>query len=70
MIIEDHKKNIGKKVSKCSIVNRTLNNKPFKSGNIINTIKDVVKHPVIGNPAYTFVEDDSIVECRRCEIIK
>ena len=68
-VMEDHKKNIGKQVCKCSITTRTLNNKPFKSGNITNTIKDVVKHPVLGNPAYTFVEDNSIVECRRCEIV-
>ena len=47
--------------------------KPFKSGEHINTVKDVIEHPNKidpetdkGVPAYTFYEDDSIVECARC----
>lgn len=40
--------------------------KPFKSGGKVNTVKGVVDHPVLHVPAYTFEEDDSIVECRRC----
>lgn len=47
--------------------------KPFKSGEYVNTVKDVIEHPDKidkdtgkGVPAYTFVEDDSIVECARC----
>lgn len=36
------------------------NNKPFKS---------VISHPLLLIPAFTFIEDDSYVECRRCEII-
>jgi hypothetical protein len=44
--------------------------KPFKSGSKINTIKGVINHPILNIPAYTFEEDDSHVECRRCFIIK
>lgn len=47
--------------------------KPFKSGEHVNTVKDVIEHPNKidpetgkGVPAYTFVEDDSVVECARC----
>lgn len=47
--------------------------KPFKSGEHVNTVKDVVEHPNKidkntgkGVPAYTFYEDDSIVECANC----
>lgn len=40
--------------------------KPFKSGLKVNTVKAVVQHPFIDRLAYTFEEDDSIVECWRC----
>ena len=47
--------------------------KPFKSGEHVNTVKCVVEHPNKidkntgrGVPAYTFYEDDSIVECASC----
>lgn len=53
---------IGKKVMKTSP-------KPFKSGKKVNTVKDVVEHPVLKIPAFTFQEDDSVVECRRCVLI-
>jgi len=57
---------IGTKVCKKS-------GKPFLSTYKVNTIKDVVEHPykkVNGIPvkAYTFVEDNSIVECSICKI--
>jgi hypothetical protein len=55
--------NVGKKVRKASP-------KPFKSGLKVNTVKEIVDHPVLNIPAYTFVEDDSIVECRRCVVIE
>lgn len=46
-------------------------NKPFKSGNKINTVKDIVDHPkLIGEKAYTFYEDDSYVSVVICESIK
>lgn len=54
--------NIGKLVKKKT-------NKPFKSQSRINTIKDVILHPRLGIPAYTFVEDDSYVDCNVCVII-
>lgn len=57
---------VGTKVSK-------LSGKPFKSGFVVNTIKGVVEHPNkinpetnVGVPAYTFFEDDSVVEAAAC----
>lgn len=55
---------IGKRVHKSS-------GKPFKSGNKINTVKGVVIHPFKHKVkkdiyAFTFVEDDSVVECEKC----
>lgn len=70
--IEDYKINIGKKVSKQSLTENPKHPqtpKPFKSGRKINTVNGVVDHPILHTPAYTFVEDDSYVECRRCKII-
>ena len=50
-----------------------LSGKPFKSGQHVNTVKEIVKHPyknnkVTGEPvdAYTFYEDDSVVEANVC----
>lgn len=60
--------NIGKKVRKTS--KEGTEPKPFKSKLKVNTIKGVVKHPILQIPAYTFEEDESIVECRRCVIIE
>lgn len=54
--------NIGKSVKKKT-------NKPFKSQSRINKIKDVILHPRLQVPAYTFEEDDSYVECSICVII-
>lgn len=51
---------VGTKVSKIS-------GKPFQSGSKVNTIKGVTHHPVFPDkPAYSFEEDDSIVEAWRC----
>lgn len=52
--------NIGDKVIK------SKSDKPFKSGNKINTVKGIINHPELNIPAYIFEEDDSYVECRRC----
>lgn len=52
-----------------SIRRKAVRPKKFKSGNLINTISDVINHPILNIPAYTFVEDDSFVECRRCTIV-
>lgn len=43
--------------------------KPFKSGLMINTVKGVIDHPILNIPAFTFHEDDSYVECRRCIVV-
>lgn len=59
--------NVGKKVSK--IRKENCEPKPFKSGLKVNTIKAVIDHPILHIPSYTFEEDDSYVECRRCFII-
>lgn len=42
--------------------------KPFKSGNHVNRIKaaDMI-HPFTGRLCFTFHEDDSYVECHRCQ---
>ena len=56
---------IGQRVRKCP-PNSTKEPKPFKSGGKINTVKGIIEHPQLGVPAFTFVEDDSYVECRRC----
>lgn len=60
----DYTENIGKKVSKA------VSKRKFKSGLHINTVKNVINHPILNIPAYTFEEDDSYVECRRCEVIE
>ena len=63
--------NIGKQVKKKSINNDdSYQAKPFKSGKKVNTIKGVITHPILFIPAYTFNEDESYVECRRCKIIE
>ena len=59
----NYKRNIGKMVEK------SRSGKPFKSGLHINTVKAVIDHPVLHIPAYTFEEDDSYVECRRCDVL-
>lgn len=54
---------IGTKVRKTS-------SKPFKSGEKVNTIKGYTTHPKLNVPCYTFEEDESYVEVRRCIEIK
>jgi len=62
--------NIGKRVMKTGRKHRPslklTNVKPFKSGEMINTVKGVIIHPQIKVPAYIFEEDDSYVDCRIC----
>jgi hypothetical protein len=51
-----------------SYINQYVNkksNKPFKSGKKFNKVKSVVTHSILKIPAFTFYEDDSIVECRK-----
>ena len=41
--------------------------KPFKSGNKINTVKEIVDYPNReGVKAFSFYEDDSVVDCNNC----
>jgi hypothetical protein len=64
--IETFISNIGMKTHKTSKEGTVP--KPFKSGLKTNTIKGVIEHPELKIPAYTFEEDDSYVECRRCVV--
>ncbi len=52
----------GKKVQKIS-------ERPFKSGFKTNTIKDVIIHPILGCPAFVFLEDDSYVSVVNCMVL-
>jgi len=65
-----HVKNPNKWKADRSTKNRAKRLRKFKSGKYINTIKGVITHPILKIPAYTFVEDDSYVECRRCTILE
>lgn len=42
--------------------------KPFKSRNKVNIVKAVVTNPNTGRPAFSFIEDDSIVDVCQCEL--
>ena len=53
---------IGEQVEKIS-------RKPFKSKLPIATIKGVMKHPITGNLAFTFYEDETYVEAACCRVI-
>ena len=67
-VFEEYEINIGKKTHKTSKEGTEPN--PFKSGFKVNTIKGVIEHPQLKIAAYTFIEDESYVECRRCVIIE
>ena len=54
---------IGKSVQK-------LSGKPFKSGRKVNIVSGIVRQEFTGQPGYTFENDDSVVECWRCEEAK
>ena len=62
--MKEFEDNIGKKVRKYK------SNRPFKSGKNVNKVKGVIEHPILFIPAYTFFDDDSYVECRRCEVVE
>ena len=47
---------------------RKKTGKPFKSGQKVNTIKQVAAHDHTTQPAFSFVEDGSTVECFRCQL--
>jgi hypothetical protein len=65
--MEDYIENIGKIVFKMDQKSKKPGKK-FKSGSLYNTVKSVIIHPIINVPAYTFEEDESYVECRRCYV--
>lgn len=66
--MEDYIGNIGSRCIKKSKEGTVP--KPFQSGFKTNTISGVIKHPIMEKEfAYTFLEDDSYVEVRRCIII-
>ena len=58
---------VGKQVSKSARCETEP--KPFKSGLKVNTVKGIINHPQLNIPAFTFLEDESYVECRRCEVV-
>lgn len=60
---------IGKKVKKTSGGGNKFEPKPFKSGLKINTIKGVTINPYSNKLAFTFLEDDSCVNCESCVVI-
>jgi len=60
----DYEKSIGKRVHK------GWSGKTFKSGQHINTVKGIIDHPELHIPAYTFEDDNSYVECRRCHEVE
>jgi hypothetical protein len=53
---------IGKQVFKPS-------GKPFKSGKKVNTANSLTINPNTGRKAFTFIEDDSIVDVCQCELV-
>ena len=65
--LEEAKQNIGRQVVKIS-------GKPFKSGNKINTVTDVIevevphKNATIKRAAYKFQEDESCVIAEMCKL--
>jgi len=61
---------IGKKVSKTALHKKPAQPKPFKSGLIKNTIKSLTINPHTNKLAFTFEEDDSIVDCYICSIVE
>lgn len=70
-LIEDkYLEAIGHQVYKSRLNSSVATNKPFKSGKWANTVTSIVNHPYLPNiPAFTFLEDNSTVECRRCTIL-
>jgi len=50
-------------------VNKPKSGKPFKSTLQVNTVKGITVNPNIGRIAFTFEEDDSIVNCETCELV-
>jgi hypothetical protein len=64
----DYSSWIGKKVQKSGI-RKNVSPKPFKSGLKVNTVKSLTTNPHINKPAFTFEEDDSVVNCETCSLV-
>lgn len=48
-----------------------ISEKPFKSGKKINTVKDIIQHPILKDEkAYTFYEDYSFVSVAMCKPVE
>lgn len=65
----EYTKNIGYRVIKHHPSDGKLSQNKFKSGLYVNTVKGVINHPQLNMPAYTFEEDETYVECRRCKLM-
>lgn len=59
---------VGKRVWKNPKTTSKFSPKPFKSGLQVNTVKAVVPHGFTPHLAFSFEEDDSLVECWRCSL--
>jgi hypothetical protein len=57
--MKNEKIKLGDKVQKKS-------RKPFKSGKKINTVKHITTNPYSNRTAFSFDEDDSIVDAYQC----
>ncbi len=53
---------IGKRVAKKS-------NRPFQSGSKINTVKGVTVNPHTSKTAFSFEEDESVVDAHICSVV-
>lgn len=61
---------VGKRVSKTALHKKPTQPKPFKSGLLKNTVKSVVINTNTSKLAFTFVEDDSVVDCYICSLVE
>lgn len=44
--------------------------KPFKSGKVCQVATGLTTNPFTGRPAFKFMDDDSVVECRMVKPLK
>lgn len=51
-------------------VNKPKSKNPFKSTFLVNTVKGITVNPNTGRPGFTFEEDESIVDCFQCGLVK
>lgn len=66
--MKENQQIIGLRVSKSA---KRPNNepKPFKSGLKVNTVKGITTNPHTNKSAFTFEEDNSLVDCHACKIV-